>query len=321
MNMDVSILPVKRQASIKTKTECSGVGLHNGKRVKIIMHPAPVNSGIKFVRTDIDGIDNVVEVRADALVDAKRCTIIANNAGVEVSTIEHLMAALSASGIDNMVIEIDGEELPALDGSSEPYLGLFEQAGIEIQNAPRRYIKVLKKVEVSDGNSCASISPFPCLYLDVMIDFAESAIGTQRIEIEPDVKAFRERLASARTFARAHEVVALREAGLGLGGSYDNAVVVDGEKVLNPNGLRYNDEFVRHKALDLLGDMYIGGPLLGKIVTERASHSLNHKLLLALFADKNAWRFSHQLHKEPNANRARKLQDLKQGLETGQLAL
>lgn len=301
MNMDVSILPVKRQATLKGVTECSGVGLHNGKSVKLILRPAPVNSGIRFIRTDVTGIDNVIEVKADSLIDANRCTIIANPAGIEVSTIEHLMAALSASGIDNLIVEIDGPDLPALDGSSEPYLKLFEQVGIEVQSAPRRYIKVLKKIEVSNGQSSASIEPYHCLHLDVMIDFAEQAIGRQHIAIEPDVRSFRSRLASARTFARSHEVVALREAGLGLGGSYDNAVVVDGDTVLNPGGLRYNDEFVRHKALDLLGDMYIGGPLLGRVTTKRASHALNHKLLLALFADKHAWRFTHQLQTTPNS--------------------
>jgi len=293
MTIDVSIIPVQRQATLHCSAQCEGVALHGGQNVRIVLKPAPINTGVIFIRTDVAGIENHISVRADAVTDVKRCTTISNVAGVQVSTIEHLMAALAASGVDNLIIEIDGPELPALDRSSEPFLKLIEKAGILSQPAPRRYIKVLKSVEVQKGNAYARIDPSPRLYLDVTIDFADAAIGRQRIEIEPDVKAFRERMASARTFARAHEVVALREAGLSLGGSYDNAIVVDGDKVLNPEGLRFADEFVRHKALDLLGDMYVGGPLLGKVTTVRAGHALNHQLLLALFANPDAWKFAH----------------------------
>ena len=293
MTIDVSIIPVQRQATLGVSTFCEGIALHDGRNVRMVMKPAPIDTGIVFVRTDISDRENDISVRADAVTDVKRCTTISNHAGVNVSTIEHLMAALSASGVDNLYIEIDGPELPALDGSSEPFLQMVETAGLVSQPAPRRYIKVLKSVEVQVGEGYARIDPYHSLHLDVTIDFAEAAIGRQRIEIEPDVKAFRGRLASARTFARAHEVVALREAGLSLGGTYDNAIVVDGDKVLNPGGLRYSDEFVRHKALDLLGDMYVGGPLLGRVTTVRAGHALNHQLLLALFADPKAWKFTH----------------------------
>ncbi len=293
MTIDVSIIPVQRQATLNRSIDCQGVALHGGEKVHLVLRPAPVNTGIIFIRTDVRGIENRIAVRADAVTDVKRCTTISNVADVQVSTIEHLMAAFSAAGIDNLTIEIDGPELPALDGSAEPFLKLIEQAGIVSQPEPRRYIKVLKPVEVRMGDAYARIEPYSCLYLDVTIDFAETAIGLQRIEIEPDVKTFRERMASARTFARAHEVVALREAGLSLGGSYDNAIVVDGAKVLNPGGLRFADEFVRHKALDLLGDMYIGGPLLGRVTSVCGGHALNHQLLLALFADPQAWEFAH----------------------------
>lgn len=293
MTIDVSIIPVQRQATLRAPAQCAGVALHSGAHVNLALKPAPIGTGIVFVRTDITDRENDIAVRADAVTDVKRCTTISNHAGIGVSTIEHLMAALSASGVDNLYIEIDGPEVPALDGSSEQFLQMIEDAGVMSQQAPRRYIKVLKSVEVQVGAAYARIDPHHCLHLDVTIDFAEAAIGRQRLEIEPDVKDFRERLASARTFARAHEVVALREAGLSLGGSYDNAVVVDGDKVLNPGGLRYSDEFVRHKALDLLGDMYVGGPLLGRVTTVRAGHALNHQLLLALFADPKAWKFAH----------------------------
>ncbi len=293
MTIDVSVIPVQRQATLGAPAACEGVALHGGEDVRMVMMPAPIGTGIVFIRTDIDTCENDIPVRADAVTDVTRCTTISNYAGISVSTIEHLMAALSASGVDNLCIEIDGPELPAMDGSAEKFLQMIETAGVVSQPAPRRYVKVLKPVEVQVGDAYARIEPHHNLHLDVTIDFADAAIGRQRIEIEPDVKAFRGRLASARTFARAHEVVALREAGLSLGGSYDNAIVVDGDKVLNPGGLRYSDEFVRHKALDLMGDMYVGGPLLGRVTAVRAGHALNHQLLLALFADSKAWKFTH----------------------------
>lgn len=293
MTIDVSVIPVQRQATLAVPASCAGVALHDGRHVRVVLKPAPTGTGIVFVRTDISDRENDIRVRADAVTDVKRCTTISNYAGVTVSTIEHLMAALSACGVDNLYIEIDGPELPALDGSSEQFLQIIDTAGLVSQSAPRRYIKVLKSVEVHVGAAYARIDPHHNLHLDVTIDFEEKAIGRQRIEIEPDVKAFRSRLASARTFARSHEVAALLEAGLSLGGSYDNAIVVDGDNVLNPDGLRYRDEFVRHKALDLLGDMYVGGPLLGRVTTVRAGHALNHQLLLALFADPKAWKFTH----------------------------
>ena len=284
---------IQRQATLKAPAMTAGVELHGGKPVRIVLKPAPVGSGLIFVRTDITDRDNQICVHPFAVSDARQCTTIQNDAGVTVATIEHLMAALAASGVDNLRIEINSGEIPALDGSAEPFLKLIEHVGLVSQPAPRRYVKVLKPVEVTLGEAYARIDPAAQLYLDVTIDFAEQIIGRQRIEIAPDVESFRERIASARTFARAHEVAALREAGFSLGGSYDNAIVVDGDKVLNPGGLRFSDEFVRHKALDLLGDLYLAGPVLGKVTSVRAGHALNHKLLAALFADKDAWRYTH----------------------------
>ncbi len=284
---------VKRQATLAAPAMCAGITLHGGEHVRLVLKPAPVGTGILFIRTDIKDRDNRIVVRPGAVTKVKQCTTIANAAHISVATIEHLMAALAAAGVDNLVIELNGPELPALDGSAEPFLKLIEQVGVVSQYAPRRYIKILKRVEVTLAEACAFIEPAPCLQLDVTIDFAESAIGRQRIEIEPDVKDFRDRLASARTFARSHEVAALRQAGLSKGGSYDNAVVVDGEKILNPGGLRYRDEFVRHKALDLMGDLYVAGPILGRVTTICGGHATNHALLTALMADPNAWRFTH----------------------------
>jgi len=181
--------------------------------------------------------------------------------------------------------------LPALDGSAEPFLKLIEQVGIVRQAAPRRYVKVLKPIEVRNGDSIARIEPCERLELDVTIDFKDDAIGKQRVQIVPNVRAFRDRLASARTFARMHEVAALQAAGLSKGGSLKNAVIVDGDKVLNPEGLRFADEFVRHKALDLLGDLYLGGPILGRVTTVKGGHGLNHDLLMALYGNADAWEF------------------------------
>jgi len=283
---------IRRQSTLRAPAVTASIALHNGQHTRLVMRPAPIGNGLRFVRTDITDRDNVVPVRPDLVTGVRNCTTLSNAAGVDVSTIEHLMAALSAAGIDNLDIELDGSELPALDGSSEPFLQLIEQVGVHKQSAPRRYVKVIETVEVRSGDMWARIDPCDRLELDVTIDFAEEAIGNQRLEIVPDVRSFRERMAGARTFARLHEVAALQAAGLSKGGSYDNAVVVDDDKVLNPDGLRFDDEFVRHKALDLLGDLYLGGPILGRVITFKSGHGLNHDLLLKLYGTPSAWMFT-----------------------------
>ena len=291
---------IRRQSTLRAPAMCAGVELHGGNHTRLVMHPAPINSGLKFIRTDVTDRDNVVSVQPDSVTGVRNCTTLSNAAGVEVSTIEHLLAALSAAGIDNLRLELDGKELPALDGSAEPFLKLIEQVGLQRQAAPRRYVKILKPVDVIAGDASARIEPCSRLELDVTIDFEDKAIGRQRVEIVPNVRAFRERIASARTFARLHEVAALQAAGLSKGGSYDNAIVVDGDKVLNPGGLRFEDEFVRHKALDLLGDLYLGGAILGRITTIKSGHGLNHDLLMKLFGTKDAWKFVSLTENEPD---------------------
>ena len=283
---------IRRQSTVNGPAVTAGIELHGGQHTRLVMRPAPMGTGLVFVRTDITDRDNHIEVRPDAVTGVKNCTTLSNAAGVKVSTIEHLLAALAASGIDNLYIDLDGEELPALDGSAEPFLKLIEQVGIVRQAAPRRYVKVLKPIEVHSGDSMARIEPCERLELDVTIDFEDKAIGQQRVEIVPNVRAFRERLASARTFARMHEVAALQAAGLSKGGSLNNAVIVDGDKVLNPEGLRFADEFVRHKALDLLGDLYLGGPILGRVTTVKGGHRLNHELLMTFYGTSDAWTFA-----------------------------
>lgn len=283
---------IRRQSTLKSPAVTASVALHSGKHTRMVLRPAAIGAGLRFIRTDVTDRDNVVHVRPEFVTGVRNCTTLSNLAGVGVSTIEHLLAALSAVGIDNLDIELDGTELPALDGSSEPFLQLIEQVGVLKQPAPRKYVKVLEPVEVRLGDMWARIEPCERLELDVTIDFKEKAIGHQRLEIVPNVRSFRERMASARTFARLHEVAALQAAGLSKGGSYDNAIVVDEDKVLNPTGLRFEDEFVRHKALDLLGDLYLGGPILGRITTFKSGHGLNHDLLMKLYGTPTAWTFT-----------------------------
>ena len=283
---------VRRQSTLRLSATCGGISLHGGRQTRMVMHPAPIDTGLVIRRTDVTDRDNLISVRLESVTDVRNCTTVANAAGVTVSTIEHLLAALAAVGVDNLVIDLDGPELPALDGSSEPFLKLIEQVGLERQAAPRRYIRVRDTVEVRDARGgFARIEPCEQLELDVTIEFDDAAIGRQRLAIAPDVRAFRERLAAARTFARKHEVAALQEAGLSMGGSFDNAVLVDGADVLNPDGLRFDDEFVRHKTLDLMGDLYLGGPVLGRVTAFKPGHGLNHDLLTALFAQRDAWRY------------------------------
>ena len=282
---------VRRQSTINAPAFTAGIELHGGQHTRIVLRPAPTGTGLVFIRSDITDRDNLIDVKPEAVTGVKNCTTLSNAAGVKVATIEHLLAALAASGIDNLYIDIDGEELPALDGSAEPFLELIEQVGIKPQAAPRRYVKVLETIEIRIGDSFAKIEPCDNLELDVTIEFDDNAIGKQRVEIVPNVRDFRERLASARTFARLHEVAALKEAGLSKGGSLDNAVIVDGDKILNPEGLRFSDEFVRHKALDLLGDLYLGGPILGRVTTVKGGHAINHQLLMKLYAHPNSWKF------------------------------
>lgn len=283
---------VRRQSTLRAPAVCTGISLHGGDDTRLVMIPAAPDTGLVFRRTDVTDRHNLIPVTPESVTGVRNCTTISNAAGVGVSTIEHLVAALCAVGVDNLIIDLDGPELPALDGSAEPFLKLVEQVGLERQAAPRRYVRVLKTVEVEDRDMKARIDPSSGFELDVTIDFEDGAIGRQRLKIAPDVRAFRDRLASARTFARMHEVAALQEAGLSMGGSLDNAIVVDGDEVLNPGGLRYEDEFVRHKALDLMGDMYLGGPILGRVTTHKSGHGLNHDLLTKLFATKDAWEYT-----------------------------
>ena len=274
-----------------------GTGLHSGAPVTMIVRPAPVDHGIWFRRTDVAG-DARIAARWDAVVPSKLCTLIANSAGVSVSTIEHIMAALAGSAIHNAEIEIDGPEVPILDGSSAPFVAGFLTAGLTAQDEPVRALRILKPVEVRDGLAVARLEPADMLEIDFAIDFTDAAIGRQTKRLNMSNGAFVRELSDSRTFCRNAEVVAMQERGLALGGTLENAVVFDGDRILSPGGLRHKDEPVRHKMLDAVGDLSLaGGPILGRYTGIRAGHALTNKLLRALFATPGAWAWVDVTHK------------------------
>jgi UDP-3-O-[3-hydroxymyristoyl] N-acetylglucosamine deacetylase len=282
---------VQVQNTLIRSVTFTGVGLHSGSPVTMTVHPAPEDHGICFRRTDVVTGDAQVPALWDAVVPSRLCTLVANAAGVSVSTIEHIMAALAGSAIHNALIDIDGPEVPILDGSAAPFVSGFLDAGIVAQGAPVRAIRVLKAIEVREGEAVARLEPSEMLEIAFQIDFAEAAIGRQDKVLNMANGAFVRELSDSRTFCRNAEVVAMRERGLALGGTLENAVVFEGAKVLSPGGLRYADEPVRHKMLDALGDLALaGGPILGRYTGIRAGHALTNRLLRALFADPTAWR-------------------------------
>ncbi|WP_426018081.1 UDP-3-O-acyl-N-acetylglucosamine deacetylase [Brevundimonas sp. DWR2-3-1b1] len=269
----------------------AGVGVHTGRRVRLAVRPAPSGTGIVFVRTDITDRDNRILVSGEAVVDARLNTMIENGAGVRLSTIEHLMAAFAALGVSNAVIEVDGPELPILDGSALEFVQLLDRAGFRPQPTPQRYIEILETVHVVEGDKHAALLPCDRYEMRFEIDFPSAVIGNQVIDFVVDEPTFRKDIMAARTFGFAHEVEALRQAGLARGGSLENAVVIDGDDILNPGGLRMEREFVRHKALDAIGDLYVlGAPLLGRYEGYKAGHALNNRLVRALLAAPHAWR-------------------------------
>ena len=274
------------QHTLISRAACEGVGLHSGEAVRLAIRPAAENAGIVFVRTDISDLDSRVPVSAEAVFRTVLHTEIQNAAGVSVSTIEHLMAAFAALGVDNAVVELDRAELPIMDGSSLEFVRLIERAGVRRQAAPRRYMEITHRVEVRDGAKLAAIEPSPVFEVDFAIDFAAACIGRQRVSLTVDEASFRRELMMCRTFGFAADVHALRS----LGGGMHNAVVVDGDRVLNPEGLRFADEFVRHKALDAVGDLYVlGMPVLGRFEARLAGHAINNQLARAVAATPSAW--------------------------------
>ncbi len=280
-----------RQKTLEAPISCTGVGLHSGQRISMTLNPAPANTGVVFRRTDLAGAP-VVPVRWDRVVDTRMATTIGTEDGVRVGTVEHLMAALAGCEIDNAVIDLDGPEVPVMDGSAAPFVFLVECAGTVEQARARRAIEVLKRVTVGDETRQVSIAPGPVFEVSVEIDFDDATIARQQFGAAIVNGTFKSEIARARTFGFAEEVSALHRAGLARGGSLENAIVISDGRVLNADGLRYENEFVRHKVLDCIGDMYLAGaPLLGRVRGLRSGHTLHHRLLEALFADADAWRF------------------------------
>jgi UDP-3-O-[3-hydroxymyristoyl] N-acetylglucosamine deacetylase len=276
------------QKTLKAPIHCRGIGLHSGAHIEMSLHPAAPNTGIRFRRSDMNGVE--IEASWRNVVESTLCTTLANGEGVSIATVEHLMAAFAGLEIDNVVVELNGPEVPAMDGSAAPFVFLIECAGLVEQDAPRRVIKVLKPVSVGSQGKSAALVPDDGFSVSFAIDFHASAITRQELSLAPCPESFKHDLGPARTFGFLHEVKAMRDAGLARGGSLDNAVVIAGNRVLNQEGLRYDDEFVRHKMLDALGDLYLAGcPMLGQFRGVRSGHALNRQLLAALFADATAW--------------------------------
>lgn len=278
------------QTTIKSSVTFTGTGLHSGRVVRMTIHPASAEYGIWFRRTDIEDRDAFIPARWDAVSDTQLNTRIENADGVSVSTVEHIMAALAGCGVHNALIEIDGPEVPLLDGSSKAFVLTILSAGLRRLDAPVRALRILKPVSVRQGEALATLMPSDTLRIEFHIDFEDAAIGQQAKGLTMSNGAFVRELCDSRTFCRKADIDAMRERGLIAGGSVTSAVVVDGDRVMTPGGLRHHDEPVRHKMLDALGDLTLAGaPILGCYVGHRAGHAMTNKLLRALFADPTAY--------------------------------
>ncbi|APV48450.1 UDP-3-O-[3-hydroxymyristoyl] N-acetylglucosamine deacetylase [Betaproteobacteria bacterium GR16-43] len=279
-----------RQRTLKSTIKATGVGLHTGHKVQMVLRPAPVDSGIVFCRSDLPG-NPAIPARATNVTDTRMATVI-EQGGARVSTVEHLMSAFAGLGIDNAFVDVSAEEVPIMDGSAGTFVFLINSAGIEEQAAPKKYVRVLKKVELEQGDKRVRLEPFNGFKLGFSIEFNHPVFEATRSDVEVDFAdvSFVKEISRARTFGFTQDVEAMRSAGLGRGGSLDNAIVIDDFRVLNSEGLRFDDEFVKHKALDAVGDLYmLGHPLIGAFHGHKSGHALNNLLVRALLADRSAW--------------------------------
>ena len=279
-----------RQRTIKSVIKASGVGLHTGRKVAMTLRPAQVETGIVFRRVDLP---QPVDIRADAraVTDTRLCSAL-EGGGAKVATVEHLMSALAGLGIDNLYVDLAGPEVPILDGSASPFVYLLQTAGIEEQRAPKRFFRIRKPVEVRDGDKWARFDPFNGFKLDFTIDFPHPMFGSENRHVTIDFAehSYVKEVARARTFGFMQDVEAMRASGLGLGGSLQNAIVLDEYRVLNSEGLRYDNEFVKHKVLDAIGDLYLlGHPLIGQYTGYKSGHALNNAVARALLARRDAF--------------------------------
>jgi UDP-3-O-[3-hydroxymyristoyl] N-acetylglucosamine deacetylase len=281
-----------RQTTLRSQATVTGVGVHSGVTVNLTLGPAPVDAGFVFVRANPDGSDREVRATAKAVTATAFATVLGDREGPVVSTAEHVLAALRGMGIDNATVELDGPEVPIMDGSAAAFVAAIDQAGTMEQSAPRRFIQVLKPVQVRIGESFAELRPWADGFrVEAEIDFTNPAIGHQNFSLDLNPEAFRRDVSRARTFGCVSDVAKLWKAGFALGASFENSVVFDDERLLNSEGLRYADECARHKVLDVIGDLALAGlPLLAAFRSLRGGHKVNHALLTALMNDRSAWR-------------------------------
>jgi len=279
-----------RQRTLKTSIKATGVGVHTGHKVTIVLRPAAPDTGIVFCRSDLPG-SPAIPARAELVVDTRMATVLEKD-GARVATVEHLMSAFFGLGIDNAYVDVSAEEVPIMDGSAATFVFLLQQAGMVEQEAPKRYLRVLKAVSVEQGDKRVSLAPYPGFKVGFAIEFRHPVFEQAQTQVDIDFAevSFVKEVARARTFGFTQDVEAMRRAGLGRGGSLDNAIVVDDFRVLNAEGLRFDDEFVKHKALDAVGDLYLAGrPLIGAFHGHKSGHALNNQLVRALLADASAW--------------------------------
>jgi UDP-3-O-[3-hydroxymyristoyl] N-acetylglucosamine deacetylase len=278
------------QHTVKAAFTVTGVGVHSGAPANMTIKPSPSSSGIVFIRTDIRDRSNVIPARWDLVTDTRLCTVLTNKAGVSVSTVEHVLSAFAALGLDNAVVEIDGPEVPIMDGSAICFTEALEKAGLKRQNAGRAALVIKKTVSCKEGDKEVFLSPAEGQYFGFEIAFDNKLIGRQKYTHELREASYLSDIAAARTFGFLHEVEQMRKMGLARGGSLENAIVVDGDKILNPGGLRFENEFVRHKILDAIGDIYLAGmQMIGHYHGVKAGHAMNNKILRALFAQPEAF--------------------------------
>jgi len=275
-----------RQRTLKSVIKASGVGLHTGEKVRMTLRPAPIDTGVVFRRVDLPSpVD--IPGRAEMVGEARLASTLVKG-DVKIFTVEHLMSALGGLGIDNVFVDLDGPEVPIMDGSASPFVLLLQQAGLEQQAAPKRFMRVKRRVEIKDGDKWARLDPYEGYKLSFSIDFKHPVIdrSTQAVTVDFAETSYLKEIARARTFGFMHEVEALRESGLALGGGLENAVVLDEFRVLNSDGLRFTDEFIRHKLLDAVGDLYLlGHPILGAFSAHKSGHAINNRLLRAATAE------------------------------------
>ena len=282
-----------KQRTIKSPVTTTGIGLHKGEKVTLTLRPAPENTGIIFRRTDLSPVAEF-PASPELVGDTQMCTCLINDDGQRLSTTEHLMAAVASLAIDNLVIEVDAAEIPIMDGSSLPFIYLMQQAEIVEQDSLRRYIKITKPVRVEIGDKWAELRPYDGFKIDFEIEFDHPIISQskQRISLDVTADSFMKQISRARTFGFMRDIEYLRNNNLALGGSMDNAIVLDEYRVLNPDGLRYDDEFVKHKILDAVGDLYMAAtPLLAEFVAFKSGHDLNNKVLVELMKNQDCWEY------------------------------